>query len=63
MEALRLAIELSDRIDELAARNEPVDARREALRLVRNHPDAGHSVDEVAEALTKMAEGAGAEVR
>ena len=51
MRSLRLAIALADVAAESTGRGEPLDARREAKRLLRNHPEADHTVEEVAEVL------------
>ncbi len=51
MEALRLAIELLDRVETAEKHDQPLLVSREAKRLVRAHPEAELSEDEVAEVL------------
>ena len=58
----RLAVDLADLAAESAEGTEPLDANKEASRLVREHPEADVSVAEVAAVLEEEAEAAGAEV-
>ena len=58
----RLAVDLADVAAESAESTEPLDANKEASRLVREHPEADVSVAEVAAVLEEEAEAAGAEV-
>jgi hypothetical protein len=58
----RLAVDLADVAAESAEGTEPLDANKEASRLVREHPEADVSVAEVAAVLEEEAEAAGAEV-
>jgi hypothetical protein len=51
MRSLRLAIRLADLAAESTERGEPLDARSEAKRLLRDHPEADHTVEEVAAVL------------
>jgi hypothetical protein len=51
METLALAVELGDLAAKSAEREESLDAKREAKRLVEEHPEAEISVEEVAEVL------------
>ena len=62
MTIFRLAVDLADLAAESAEGAEPLDANKEARRLVREHPKADVSVSEVAAVLEEEAEAAGAEV-
>ena len=57
-----LGIDLVHLIADAAELEDPVDAKKEAKRLVRAHPEAELSVAEVAETLEEEAEAAGVEV-
>jgi hypothetical protein len=63
MTTLPLAVDIADRAAEAASEGEPVNATREAKRLLRDHPEAQHGVDEVAEVLGEEAAAAGAVVK
>ena len=63
MPTLPLAIDLADLVAEAAAKDEPLNTKREAKRLVRGHPEADHGIDEMAEVLGEEAEAAGAELK
>jgi hypothetical protein len=58
MEKLALAVKIADLASKASGRQEAIDVRREAERLVKDHPEAEMSVDEVAKALDQeMAKG------
>ena len=63
MPTLPLAVDLADLVAEAAAKDEPLNAKHEAKRLVREHPEADHDINEVAEVLGEEAEAAGAELK
>ena len=63
MATLPLAVDLADRATEAASQGEPLNATREAKRLLREHPEADHGLDEVAEVLGEEAVAAGAVVK
>ena len=63
MATLPLAVDLADRAAEAASQGEPLHATREAKRLLREHPEADHGLDEVAEVLGEEAAAAGAVVK
>ena len=48
MESLNLALDVLDRAEEVARNNESLNANKEARRLLRDHPEADVSEDEVA---------------
>jgi hypothetical protein len=54
-EKLALAIEIADLAEKAAATGEPVDVQEEARRLVREHPEASASEQQVADALAQEA--------
>ena len=58
MPTLPLAIDLADLAARAAAKDEPLNAQHEAKRLVREHPEAEHGVEEVADVLDEEAEAA-----
>ena len=62
MEALRLAIEMLDRVDEAHSNDEPLNPAAEAKRLVRRHPEADVSRDDVEEALRDEIAAAGGSI-
>ena len=63
MATLPLAVDLADLAAGAAAEGEPLNAERESKRLLREHPEADHGVEEVAEVLGEEAEAAGAVVK
>ena len=50
-ETLPLAVEIADLVADAGEKHEALDIKREAKRLVREHPEAEVGVDEVAEVL------------
>ena len=50
-ETLPLAVEIADLVADAGETHEALDIKREAKRLVREHPEAEVGVDEVAEVL------------
>ena len=55
METLAMAIKVADLASAASERQEALDVRREAKRLVKDHPEAELSVDDVAKALEEEA--------
>ena len=55
METLALAMKLADLAEDAQQSDEHLDVRREAKRLVRDHPEAEMGVEDVAEALEEEA--------
>lgn len=61
-ETLPLAVEIADLIADAGEKHELLDIKREAKRLVHEHPEAELPVNVVAEVLEEEAEAASAEV-
>ena len=59
MASLQLAIDLADLAADAATSEEPLDTRKEAKQLLRQHPEADFTVKEVAETLEEEATAAG----
>ena len=51
MEALRLAMEMLDRVEEAEVNDRALNPEAEARRLVRHHPEADVSEDDVEQVL------------
>ena len=63
MASLQLAIDLADLAADAARSEEPLDTRKEAKQLLREHPEADFTVKEVAETLEEEATAAGKDER